>query len=128
MQVLTKKSPCLCPSHCDCRTKGHRRTSLPRHLAMRKPTQKTLKRAAAITAWKDRPPGRWPAKNPVELPLFDAPAVTQDDIRLWLSVHAPHIEPDGHRAANYVIGYHIGEKIARDKLAGRWPPKAGYRQ
>jgi hypothetical protein len=95
---------------------------------MRKPTQKTLKRVAAITAWKDRPAGRWPAKNPVELPLFDLPAVTQDDIRLWLAVHAPHIDPNGHRAANYVIGYAIGDKVARDKLAGRWPPKAGYKQ
>ena len=93
---------------------------------MRAPSKKTLDRLAATAAWPGRPRGRWPEKSPVPLPLFDAPAVTHDDIRLWLTTHTD-IDPDGPRAANYVAGYAIAEKIARDKLAGRWPPSSSYR-
>lgn len=105
----------------------NRRRPLPSHLAMRKPSQATLDRVASLAAWPARPAGRWPARSPVEIPLFDLPAVSQDDLRLWLSTHAPHIDPDGARAAAYLVGYAIAEKIARAKLAGRWPPVAGYR-
>ncbi len=94
---------------------------------MRKPSKATLDRVASLAAWPDRPKGRWPAKAPHDTPLFNFMAVSADDVRLWLTTYAPHIDPDGHRAAGYIVGYSIAEKISRAKQAGRWPPVAGFR-
>lgn len=65
--------------------------------------------------------GRWPARNPIELPLFDTPAVTQADIAAWIAAYASHIAPRYH--AQYAHAYDLAGKIARDKAAGRWPPE-----
>ncbi|MRR51279.1 MAG: hypothetical protein EG825_10250 [Rhodocyclaceae bacterium] len=66
--------------------------------------------------------GRWIARNPAPLPLFDAPAVTHDDICEWLRAVA-RMAPDSPRAAAYVRAYDVAGKISAAKAAGQWPPK-----
>jgi hypothetical protein len=81
----------------------------------------TKKRMAAILPYTNPKPGRWPKSNrdAIPLTLFDAPAVTQEDINRWL-VAVPGIDPASPRAAAYVRGYDVAGKIERAKAAGKF--------
>lgn len=49
--------------------------------------------------------------------LFGEVVITQQDIRAWLMCVAG-LDPEGYRAANYIRGYNVPDKIRRAKLAG----------
>jgi hypothetical protein len=85
------------------------------------PTQKAIRRALI---GPDIHPGRWPSHAPIPLPLpgFDLPAVTLDDIRLWMATYTPHIDPDSHRGRAYAHGYNVAGKVAQEINRGAWPP------
>jgi len=54
---------------------------------------------------------------PFDRDLFGEVRVTHDDLSAWLRA-VPRIDPDGPRAAAYIRGYSVVEKVQRAKLAG----------
>lgn len=63
------------------------------------------------------------------LDLFGEVVITTHDIDAWL-LAVPRIQPGTQRAANYVEGWNVVEKIRRAKLEGRFdaivtPPPRG---
>lgn len=49
--------------------------------------------------------------------LFGEVPVTEADVRLWL-LAVPRIDPDSPRAAHYVRGWNVPDKIRAAKLSG----------
>lgn len=79
----------------------------------------TKKRLAAILPYTNPKPGRWPKRDPIQRPLFDFQAVSEDDVARWLAA-VPRIDPASPRAARYAIDYRVAEKIAAAKAAGQF--------
>jgi hypothetical protein len=90
---------------------------------MRMPTQKAIRDCLILASGGNPHPSRWPKLNPIPQPLpgFDAPGVTDSDVRDWMLTHTPHIDPDSHRGRTYARDYNVAGKIARDKANGTWP-------
>lgn len=57
--------------------------------------------------------------RPRALDLFGQVPVTKNDINLWL-IHVHQVHPDSPRAAYFVRGWNVPEKVRQAKLAGRF--------
>jgi hypothetical protein len=55
--------------------------------------------------------------KPFPRDLFGEVVVTHDDVRAWL-LAVPRIDPESARAAHYVKGYGVVDKIRAAKLQG----------
>lgn len=57
------------------------------------------------------------SENPFD--LFGEVPVTADDVNRWL-LSVPHLDPGSPRAAWYVKGWNVVDKIRQAKISGRW--------